>query len=102
MIGKRLKEQRKKHKMTQVALAKKMGVTKGTISTWEIDSRIPPLKDICTLCDLFGVTLDYLVGRDYRENIKSMPTKQIDDFSEINNQKFKIEKINIEITMKNE
>ena len=63
MIGERLKELRKKSGMTQTDLAKKLGVTKCTISTWETGSRTPSFDKLNELCDLFDVRLDYLTGR---------------------------------------
>ena len=42
-MGERIKELRKANGMTQTELAEKMGVTKGTVSTWETDSRKPSL-----------------------------------------------------------
>lgn len=70
-LGERIKELRKSSKMTQVDLAKKLGITKGTVSTWETGNRTPGFDALNFMCDLFEVSLDYLMGRTdnntYRE-----------------------------------
>ena len=40
-MGERIKELRKENGMTQTALAEALGITKGTVSTWETDTRTP-------------------------------------------------------------
>ena len=62
-MGERIKELRKKNGMTQTDLAKKLGVTKGTISTWETGSRSPSFEVIDELCDMFRASMDYIMGR---------------------------------------
>ena len=68
IFGKRLKELRKESKMTQTELAKVLGITKGTISTWETGSRTPPFEQMIAICDLYSVSLDYLAGRVDKDN----------------------------------
>ena len=62
-LGERIKELRKKHRLTQVELAQKLDVTKGTVSTWETNSRTPNFDTLEQMCDLFQVGMDYLLGR---------------------------------------
>jgi transcriptional regulator with XRE-family HTH domain len=45
------------------ALAKELGVTKGTISRYENGVREPDFEMLCKLADFFEVTTDYLLGR---------------------------------------
>lgn len=40
-MGERIKALRKEYGMTQLALANALGITKGTVSTWENNSRTP-------------------------------------------------------------
>lgn len=63
MIGERLKELRKKIGYTQVTLADKLGVSKGTVAMWETDKRMPDFEKLNELCELLDVSLDYLTGR---------------------------------------
>ena len=60
-FGERLHEIRKQNGITQQELADRIGVTKGTVSTWERNNRRPSFDMMNTLCDLFAVDLGYLV-----------------------------------------
>lgn len=63
-FGERLKELRQENGIGQVELAKKINVSKGIISFWENGLREPTMSNLISLADFFGVTLDYLVGRE--------------------------------------
>lgn len=63
MIGERLKELRKQNGYTQMTLAEKLSVSKGTVAMWETDRRMPDLRKLDELCRLLHVSLDYLAGR---------------------------------------
>ena len=58
-IGAKLKILRKSRKMTQQDFADKIGVSRSTLSCYEIDSRTPPVKILQHVADTFGVSLDY-------------------------------------------
>ena len=59
----RLKDLRIAHGWQQSDVAKKLNVTKTTVSRYELGTRQLDPETICTLCDLFGCTSDYLLGR---------------------------------------
>ena len=63
MFGARLKELRKKNGYTQVTLAGKLGVSKGTVAMWEVGKRKPDFETLCTLSELFDVRTDYILGQ---------------------------------------
>lgn len=63
MFGTRLKELRKKNGYTQVTLAEKLGVAKGTVAMWEVGKRKPDFEMLCTLSELFDVRTDYILGQ---------------------------------------
>lgn len=71
MIGKRIKELRTKKKITQEELGKIVGVTTSMIGMYEIEARRPSFEVIEKIADYFGVTVDYLLGR---ENINDSVT----------------------------
>ena len=48
---------------TQTQLGKKIGMAKTTVSGYETGDRQLTPALICALCDLFGCTADYLLGR---------------------------------------
>ena len=62
-MGERIKQLRKENGMTQTALAETLGVTKGTVSTWETNSRTPGLETLDAMCSLFNRRMDYILGR---------------------------------------
>lgn len=62
-FGNRLKELRQEINCTQGDLSKKLNVHKGTISNWENGHRFPDEEVLVKLSDLFGCSLDYLLGR---------------------------------------
>lgn len=58
-IGQQLKTLRKSQKMTQQSVADKVGITRATLSNYEIDRRTPDLNTLRKLAECFGVGLDY-------------------------------------------
>lgn len=58
----KLEEQRKKHNMTQVALAAKMKVSQVSISNWEKGKKEPNYDRLIELSRIFGKTTDYMLG----------------------------------------
>lgn len=67
----KLKELRKNKKLTQEAFCKIIGVTQGALSGWENGRYEPDLKSVHKMADYFGVTVDYLLGREVVKNNKS-------------------------------
>ena len=59
----RLKELRKQYSMTQAEVGAHLNVANTTISMYEMEQRQMDSVTICKLCDLFGCTADYLLGR---------------------------------------
>lgn len=58
-IGQQLKNLRKSQKMTQQSVADKVGITRATLSNYEIDRRTPDLKTLRKLAECFNVSLDF-------------------------------------------
>lgn len=48
----------------QVQLAEQLSVTKQSVSNWENDNILPSVEMLVKLAELFGVTTDYLLGRE--------------------------------------
>ena len=59
-----LKKLRKEKKYTQADLAKYLGITVSAYGNYELDQRQPNLETLQKLADFFGVSVDYLLGRD--------------------------------------
>lgn len=72
-IGKSIFNLRKKKGLSQEQLAEYMGVTRQTISNWELGESSPDIKQAKELADIFGVTIDGLVNRksvEYQDSIR--------------------------------
>lgn len=50
--------------MTQEAVAEQLGVSRQTISKWELDETLPDIRQAKGLSKLYGVTLDDLIDYD--------------------------------------
>ena len=61
-IGQNILNLRKGANLSQEQLAEKMGVTRQTISNWELDESSPDLKQGRELSKIFNVSLDDLAG----------------------------------------
>ena len=68
-IGNKIMELRKKNNFSQEDLAEKVGVTRQTISKWELGETSPDLKQAKVLSQVFKVSLDELVDNDIKNII---------------------------------
>ena len=59
----RLKELRKKKKISQLKLAMDLNMNQNTVSRYENLERQADYETLIKFADYFGVTLDYLLGR---------------------------------------
>ena len=64
VFAERLKRLRRSRELNQVQLAQKLGVQKQSISNWENDNIMPSVERLERAADFFGVTTDYLLGRE--------------------------------------
>ena len=60
----KIKELRKKSRLSQKELSQKIGVAQSTLSTWENGVFEPDSKTLVVLADLFNVSVDYLLGKE--------------------------------------
>lgn len=56
----KIKEYRKKKKISQSELANKMNVKQNTISQWESDKKVPSVKKAIKLAELLNTTVEEL------------------------------------------
>lgn len=61
--GDRLKEQRKLHGFTQIALADKIGYSDKSVHNWENSITTPEPEALFKICDVLDCSMDYLLGR---------------------------------------
>lgn len=60
----RLKEKRKEYKLTQQAVADKLGITQSTYAYYETGRNEPDIEMLKRLADVFQTSIDFLVGHD--------------------------------------
>lgn len=58
-----LKKAREEKKLSQRELAEKTGIPQSTIAKLETGEQNPDLKKLNILCDYFGKSADYFLGR---------------------------------------
>lgn len=63
LIKKRLRECREKKGFVRPYVVKKVGIGLNTLIGWESNICLPPLDKAGQLAELYGVSLDYIVGR---------------------------------------
>lgn len=62
-LGQRLQRFRKRANLTQEEVATKLNITPQAISKWENDVSAPDISLLGEIADMFGVTVDELLGR---------------------------------------
>ena len=60
-FGETLTALRKTKGLSQEQLAENLGLTRQTISKWELNQSSPDISYIIQLSDFFGVSADYLI-----------------------------------------
>ena len=62
-LGQRLQRFRKRANLTQEEVATKLNITPQAVSKWENDVSAPDITLLGEIADMFGVTVDELLGR---------------------------------------
>jgi len=64
MLSEQLRKLRKQKNLTQKQLADYLHVTDSAVAMWEHGRREPDIEILTKLADFYGVTVDYLLGRE--------------------------------------
>ena len=64
-------ELRKTKGLSQEELAEQLGVSRQAVSRWELGQTLPDIPNLLQLCELFGVSADYLVREEEHTAAKS-------------------------------
>ena len=70
-IGEKILKLRKARGWNQENLAEQVGVSRQAVSRWESDSAKPDVDKIVTICDLFGISTDYLLREQIQDHAES-------------------------------
>lgn len=82
-VGMKISELRKAKNMTQIELADRMSISFQAVSNWERGFSMPDISKLPELTELFGVTIDELLGKR-SELIDSAASGKIDAYLENN------------------
>ncbi len=63
-FGETIKELRSERGISQATLAKQIGVSQSAVNSWEREINEPKASYIVLLADYFGVTCDFLLGKE--------------------------------------
>lgn len=77
MLGNQIKELRLAFGWTQVELARRLNISKQTVSNWENDNIQPSIEMLVHLAEVFRVSTDYLLG------LEDVPRISIDGLSPV-------------------
>lgn len=77
MLNEQIRSLRINMGISQIELAKKLGVTKQSVSNWENDNILPSIEMLIKIATFFGVSTDFLLGLDKKR------TLDIENLSEI-------------------
>ncbi|ABY93705.1 XRE family transcriptional regulator [Thermoanaerobacter brockii subsp. lactiethylicus] len=83
MLGKRIKELRKKKGITQKELASYLGISDRAVGYYESGQRTPPPDILQKIADFFNVSTDYLLGRTNIYNPADEITEAVFDDPEL-------------------
>ena len=91
MLGNKLVNLRKEKKLSQDSLADKLGVTRQTISNWELNITKPDIIQIKNLSEIFNMSIDELLDN----NTKDIIEKKISNTEKLTNKTNKYIKITL-------
>ena len=79
MLHQRIRLLRQARNMSQVELAKRLGVTKQSVSNWENDNIQPSIDMLVKLAAIFSVSTDYMLGLESGEylDVSDLPREVI-------------------------
>ena len=77
-LGSKILALRKKQQLSQEKLGEKIGVTRQTISNWELNETLPDTKQLIALSKVFLISIDELVGN----NTQNLLEQKVDKVEE--------------------
>lgn len=69
MLNENIKKLRLAQNISQVELARRLNVTKQSVSNWENDNIQPSIDTLIKIANCFGVSTDYLLGLSTEKTI---------------------------------
>ena len=75
----RLKESRQKMKLSRNQVAEQIGISASTLADYEIGHRQPSLPILVILAEIYGISTDYLLGREKANTPTALDTTGLHD-----------------------
>lgn len=69
-LGEQIFTHRKKQRLSQEQLGALVGVTRQTISNWELNETLPDAKQLLALSDALAVSIDTLLDHDIHSSLE--------------------------------
>ena len=73
-LGNKIARKRKELGLTQIEFAERLSVTRQTVSRWEAGSVLPDFDKIADIAAILGVSCDYLLKDEVKEESGPMPS----------------------------
>lgn len=70
-VGKKIKDKRTSFDLTQEQLAEKLGVSKGSISSWEKGRTAPRMDKVSQMAEIFNVPWSYFVSESEETSLST-------------------------------
>lgn len=83
-LGSKILELRKKQQLSQEKLGEKVGVTRQTISNWELNETLPDTKQLIALSQALLISIDELVGNN-TQNLLEQKVEKVEQKITTNN-----------------
>lgn len=69
MIAEKVKKLKEQKGLSQVELARLLGITRSSVNAWEMGISVPSTQYIVDLAGVFDISTDYLLGVDSSSTI---------------------------------
>ena len=89
-FAQKLKELRNRAGMSQEKLAERVGVSRQAITKWETDKGAPDMDNLMALSDLFGVSVDELLGRAARRPAEGFLYESVTEYDVMDPKRYDI------------
>ena len=79
-FGQRFTKLRKEKGLTQEDIANRVNISAQAVSKWENDISMPDITVLILLADIFDISLDELLGRNKKQDVKLIKMKLINKY----------------------
>ena len=66
-----------KHGVTAYKVSKATGISNGSLSDWKSGRSTPKYESLSKIADFFGVSVDYLLGKEEKEKAPSISEEEV-------------------------